>query len=275
MTLLSHTANVSVSLKTKCKGAVLCIFRCLGIVFFGAFVGGSLGGLIDVPSRFITIGGSYMCLFLTYPLSYVIGIFKVMGKVFKVADYKEKEMVQKLVALSEKSRRTGLLALEEEIQDFEDDFLRTGLRNVIDGIDGAAIRVSMENELTQMEERHNKWISLVNAWATLAPGFGMLGTVIGLIGMLLNLEDKSSLGPNMAVALVTTFYGSMMSNWMLIPIASKLAYQNNLEIRSKEMIIEGILGIQSGDHPRILAQRLLTYLDPKDRKVLEAELIKD
>ena len=251
------------------------VFGGLGIVFFGAFVGGSLSGLIDVPSMFITIGGSYMCLFLTYPLSYVIGIFKVVSRVFKVADYKEKEMVQKLVALSEKSRRTGLLALEEEIQDFEDDFLRTGLRNVIDGIDGAAIRVSMENELTQMEERHNKWISVVNAWATLAPGFGMLGTVIGLIGMLLNLEDKSSLGPNMAVALVTTFYGSMMSNWMLIPIASKLAYQNNLEIRSKEMIIEGILGIQSGDHPRILAQRLLTYLDPKDRKVLEAELIKD
>ena len=251
------------------------VFGGLGIVFFGAFVGGSLSGLIDVPSMFITIGGSYMCLFLTYPLSYVIGIFKVVSRVFKVADYKEKEMVQKLVALSEKSRRTGLLALEEEIQDFEDDFLRTGLRNVIDGIDGAAIRVSMENELTQMAERHNKWISVVNAWATLAPGFGMLGTVIGLIGMLLNIEDKSSLGPNMAVALVTTFYGSMMANWLLIPIASKLAYQNNLEVRSKEMIIEGILGIQSGDHPRILAQRLLTYLDPKDRKVLEAELVKD
>ena len=240
------------------------IFGGITIVLFGAFMSSSLGGLIDVPSMFITIGGSYMCLFLTYPLSYAIGIFKVMGRVFKVADYKEKEMVQKLVALSEKSRRTGLLA-----------FLRTGLRNVIDGIDGAAIRVSMENELTQMEERHNKWISLVNAWATLAPGFGMLGTVIGLIGMLLNIEDKSSLGPNMAVALVTTFYGSMMANWLLIPIASKLAYQSNLEVRSKEMIIEGILGIQSGDHPRILAQRLLTYLDPKDRKVLEAELIKD
>ena len=251
------------------------IFGGIAVVMFGAFMGGSLGGLIDIPSMFITIGGSYMCLFLTYPLSYVIGIFKVISKVFHVADYKEKEMVQKLVALSEKSRRTGLLALEEEIQDFEDDFLRTGLRNVIDGIDGAAIRVSMENELTQMEERHNKWISLVNAWATLAPGFGMLGTVIGLIGMLLNLEDKSSLGPNMAVALVTTFYGSMLSNWLFIPIASKLAYQNNLEVRSKEMVIEGILGIQSGDHPRILAQRLLTYLEPKDRKVLEAELVKD
>jgi len=251
------------------------LFGGLVVVLFGAFMGGSLGGLIDIPSMFITVGGSYMCLFSTYPLSYVIGIFKVMGRIFRVADYKEKETVQKLVALSEKSRRTGLLALEEEIQDFDDDFLRTGLRNVIDGIDGAAIRVSMENELSQMEERHNKWISAVNAWATLAPGFGMLGTVIGLIGMLLNLEDKSSLGPNMAVALVTTLYGSLMSNWMLIPIASKLSYQNNLEVRSKEMVIEGILGIQSGDHPRILAQRLLTYLDPKDRQGLEAELVKE
>ena len=95
------------------------IFGGITIVLFGAFMSSSLGGLIDVPSMFITIGGSYMCLFLTYPLSYTIGIFKVMGRVFKVADYKEKEMVQKLVALSEKSRRTGLLALEEEIQDFE------------------------------------------------------------------------------------------------------------------------------------------------------------
>ena len=251
------------------------IFGGLGVVMFGAFMGGSLSGLIDVPSMFITIGGSFMCLFLTYPISYPIGLFKIISKVFKTADYKEKEMVQKLVALSEKSRRTGLLALEEEIQDLDDEFLRAGLRNVIDGIDGNAIRAAMENELGHMEERHNSWISVVNSWATLAPGFGMLGTVIGLIGMLLNLSDKSSLGPNMAVALVTTFYGSMMQNWLLIPIATKLGYQNQLEVKSKEMIIEGILGIQAGDHPRILAQRLLTYLDPKDKKELEAELVKD
>lgn len=251
------------------------VFGGLGIVLFGAFMGGSLGGLIDIPSLFITVGGSYMCLFLTYPLSYVTGIIKVMGRVFKVADFRDGETVQKLMTLSEKSRRTGLLALEEELNDVEDPFMKAGLRNVIDGIDGSAIRASMENELSQMEERHNKWISVVNAWATLAPGFGMLGTVIGLIGMLLNIEDKSSLGPNMAVALVTTFYGSMMANWMLIPIASKLAYQNSLEVRSKELIIEGVLGIQSGDHPRILAQRLLTYLDPVDRRRLEAEVMKD
>lgn len=247
----------------------------LVIVLFGAFMGGSLGGLIDLPSLFITVGGSYMCLFLTYPMSYAVGVFKVMARVFKTSDYGEKELVQRFVALSEKSRRAGLLALEEEIEDFEDAFMRAGLRNVIDGIDGTAIRTLMENELNQLEERHNTWIAVVNAWATLAPGFGMLGTVIGLIGMLLNLEDKSSLGPNMAVALVTTLYGSLLANWLFIPIASKLTYQNNMEVKSKEMIIEGVLGIQAGDNPRILAQRLVTYLKPADRKAIESEVMKD
>lgn len=251
------------------------IFGGLGVVLFGAFMGGSLGGLIDIPSMFITLGGSYMCLFLTYPISKPLGLFKILLRVFRTVDFKEKETVQKLVALSEKSRRTGLLALEEEISDFEDEFLKTGLSNVIDGIDGDAIRASMENELGHMEERHNSWINVVNSWATLAPGFGMLGTVIGLIGMLLNLEDKSSLGPNMAVALVTTLYGSLLQNWLFIPMATKLALHNQLEVKSKEMIIEGILGIQAGDHPRVLAQRLLTYLEPKDRKSLEAEVLKD
>lgn len=247
----------------------------LVVVVVGAVLGGSAGGLFNVPSIFITLGGSYMCLFLTYPLSYTLGIFKVMGRVFKSQDFGEKELVGKFVALSEKSRRAGLLALEEEIEDFNDHFMRNGLRNVVDGIDGDALRNLMENELNQIEARHQVWISLVNAWATLAPGFGMLGTVIGLIGMLLNLEDKSALGPNMATALVTTLYGSLMQNWLFVPIASKLTFQNAMEVRIKEMIIEGVLGIQAGDNPRIIAQRLLTYMRPQDRKVLEAEILKD
>jgi chemotaxis protein MotA len=133
----------------------------------------------------------------------------------------------------------------------------------------------MENELNQMEGRHNVWISVINQWATLGPGFGMLGTVIGLIGMLSNLADKSSLGPNMAVALVTTLYGSMLQNWLFVPMAGKLGYQNASESRAKEMVIEGVLSIQAGDNPRILAQKMLTYLSPKDRKIIEAEVIKD
>lgn len=248
----------------------------IATVIFGGYTGGSLGGLFHIPSLFITLGGSYMCLYVSYPLQYVVGVFKVSSKIFRKVDFHEKELVQKLVALSEKSRRNGLLALEEEIDDFEDRFMRTGLQNAVDGIDGEAIRALMENELSQMEARHTVWISVLNVWATLAPAFGMLGTVMGLIGMLLNIEDKSALGPNMATALVTTFYGSILANWLFIPIASKLKYQNDCEVRSKEMIIEGVLGILAGDHPRILTQKLMTYLEPKDALAIEEEfLLKD
>ncbi|MDR1748603.1 MAG: motility protein A [Spirochaetaceae bacterium] len=245
------------------------------VVVIGAFLGGSLGGLIDIPSVFITGGGSYFCLYVNFPLSNCIGVFKVMGRVFKVPNFGEKALVQKLVSFSERARREGILALEEDLEDLDDEFIKRGLRLVVDGTDGEVIRNLMENELSQMESRHNVWISVINAWATLAPGFGMLGTVIGLIGMLMNLEDTSSLGANMAVALVTTLYGSLMANWLFIPMAGKLSYHNNLEVSAKEMIIEGVLSIQAGDNPRILAMKLLAYLTPKDRKAIEADVLKD
>lgn len=247
----------------------------IACIFFGAYTSGSLNGLIDLPSVFITVGGSYACLYITYPLSYVIGIFKVMGRVFKTWDFEEKAIVQRMVTFSEKARREGILALEEEIQDLDDEFMRNGLRLVVDGTDGEIIRSLMENEINQMESRHNQWITLINAWATLAPGFGMLGTVIGLIGMLHNMEDKSAIGPNMAVALVTTLYGSIMQNWLFVPMAGKLGYHNAMEVNAKEMVIEGVLSIQAGDNPRILAQKLLTYLSPKDKKAIEADVLKD
>jgi chemotaxis protein MotA len=180
-----------------------------------------------------------------------------------------------MVTLSEKARREGILALEEGLDELSDDFMKNGLRLVVDGTDGVIIRGIMQSEMNQIEGRHLDWINIIVAWAGLAPGYGMMGTVIGLIGMLRNLEDKSSLGPNMAVALVTTLYGSLIANWIMTPIASKLADQNATEIRTKEMIIEGVLSIQAGDNPRILAMKLLTYLDPKSRKAIEADVLKD
>jgi chemotaxis protein MotA len=133
----------------------------------------------------------------------------------------------------------------------------------------------MEIELNQMQGRHVDKIAVVNMWGTLAPGLGMLGTVIGLIGMLKNLEDKSALGPNMAVALITTLYGSMMANLVLIPLSGKLKTMDAAETKVKEMVIEGVLSIQGGDNPRILAMKLLSYLNPADRKSAEAEFLKD
>lgn len=237
--------------------------------------GGTLGGIIDIPSVFMTIGGSYAATFIASPLKMGLGLFKVMGRAFKVPDFGEKTIVTKMVDLSNKARREGILALEDGLDDLEDEFMKNGLRLVVDGTDGAVIRVIMENEMSQIEARHMSWITIINAWAGFAPGFGMMGTVLGLIGMLNNLEDKSSLGPNMAVALITTLYGSMMANWLITPFSTKLLAHNANEMRSKEMIIEGVLAIQAGENPRIMGQKLLTYLDPVTRKVVESDVLKD
>ncbi len=237
--------------------------------------GGSLMGIIDIPSVFMTIGGSFCAILIVSPMKDVLHTFKVLGKVFKIPDFGEKVLVQNMVALSEKARREGILALEEGLEDLEDEFMKTGLRLVVDGTDGAVIRTILESEMDQVEARHMVYINVMTQWAGYAPGFGMIGTVLGLIGMLRNLEDKSSLGPNMAVALVTTLYGSLLANWIIGPMAQKLINQNSQEMRIKEMIIEGVLSIQAGDNPRILALKLLTYLDPKSRKAIEADVLKD
>ena len=254
----------------------------LGLVVGAAMVvmsvitsGGTMGGIIDIPSVFMTVGGSFSALLIVAPLKDVLTAMKAMGRTFKIPDFGEKMLVQNMVALSEKARREGILALEEGLEDLDDEFMKTGLRLVVDGTDGAVIRTIMENEMAQCEGRHMGVIGVVNQWAGYAPGFGMIGTVLGLVGMLNNLEDKSSLGPNMAVALITTLYGCLMANWILGPIATKLTGQNTNEMRTKEMVIEGVLSIQAGDNPRILALKLLTYLDPASRKAIEADVLKD
>ncbi len=237
--------------------------------------GGTIAGIFDLPSVFMTIGGSYFSIFICAPLKKAVGIFKLVGRCFKVPDFGEKNILTTMQTLSEKARREGILALEDGLDDLDDPFMKTGLRLVVDGTDANIIRSIMENEMNQCEARHMDWINIINQWAGFAPGFGMMGTVVGLIGMLNNMEDKSSLGPNMAVALITTLYGSMMANWIITPLGQKLLSQNAAEMRVKEMIIEGVLAIQAGENPRIMAQKLLTYLDPVARKAIEADVLKD
>ena len=237
--------------------------------------GGTLGGIIDIPSVFMTVGGSFMALFILAPLKKCLGLFKVMGKAFKIPDFGEAHIVQTIVGLSDKARREGILILEDSIEDLQDPFMKSALRLVIDGTDGAVVRRIMENEMDQIEARHMDWVNIINQWAGFAPGFGMMGTVLGLIGMLNNLEDKSSLGPNMAVALITTLYGSMMANWLLTPFGQNLMQQHSAEMLVKEMIVEGVISIQTGENSRVIAQKLMTYLDPVARKAVAADVLKD
>jgi chemotaxis protein MotA len=255
---------------------IIGIAGCLGMVGLGIITGGTgLLTFVDVPSVLIVVLGSWFALFTFSSIGGALGIFSVIGLATKITTFDEKGIITKLMGMSEKARREGLLALEEELEDLEDEFMKKGLRLVVDGTDAEIIRALMETELSQLQGRHADKIGSVNMWATLAPGLGMLGTVIGLIGMLKNLEDKSALGPNMAVALITTLYGSMMANLLLIPVSGKLKSKDGAETKIKEMQIEGVLSIQAGDNPRILAMKLLSYLDPSDRKSVEAEVMKD
>ena len=146
---------------------------------------------------------------------------------------------------------------------------------MVDGTDAEIIRSLMENELSQMQERHFAHLGVMGLMASSAPAVGMMGTVIGLIGMLKNLEDKAALGPNMALALITTFYGSLIANFTMLPWMGKLKTFDAMEVKVKEMEIEGVLSIQAGDNPRILATKLLSYLDPPTRRAVEAEVLKD
>ena len=257
-------------------GSILGIGLSVGMVVFGIITSGSsVLTFVDIPSVLIVVLGSYFALFTYCGISNGMGIFGVMGRGMSVVTFDHKSIITKLMTMSEKARREGLLALEEELEDLDDEFMKKGLRLVVDGTDAEIIRTLMENELTQVQNRHVVQISIVNMWGSLAPGLGMLGTVIGLIGMLKNLEDTSALGPNMAVALITTLYGSMIANLIMIPIAGNLTNQDAAEGMLKEMEIEGVLSIQAGDNPRILAMKLLTYLDPESRKAVEAEVLKD
>ena len=258
-------------------------FSIIGIfgVFFALITsiiwgGTSLFAYIDLPSFFIVIVASVCIVIFAGPkFEDGLGMFKSIGMMFKTPNFKEQQIARKFISLSEKARREGLLSLEEEMEDIDDDFLRTGLRLSIDGTDRDVIMNLLEVEISKMQERHSRKHGALDLWAVVAPATGMWGTVMGLIGMMKNLNDPSTVGPNMAVALITTFYGSILANAVAIPAARKLRTYDAQETNVREMIIEGVLSIQAGDNPRILSQKLLAYLTPEDRRGLEADMKND
>jgi chemotaxis protein MotA len=256
--------------------SIIGIAGALGMVVMSILTsGGSIMSVVDLPSFLMVAVGSYFALMLSSSLSEALGVWSIFARAFRIPVFNEQGIITKMMAFSEKARREGLLALEDELEDLDDEFMKKGLRLVVDGTDAEVIRNLMELELSQMQGRHAEKIGIINMWAALAPGLGMMGTVLGLIAMLQNLDDKASIGPNMALALVTTLYGSMIANLLMIPFSAKLRGHDAKESMVKEMVIEGVLSIQAGDNTRILAMKLLAYLNPADRRAMEAEILKD
>ena len=234
-----------------------------GMVYGKGF--GVLSGFIDPPSALITFGGSFMAILTSYTLSDFLAGFKSFTLIFKTSPMNVSEIIQKIIDLSNVARKEGLLSLEEAASEIDDDFLKKGILLVVDGTDPELVRAIMETELASVEGRHKDKIGFWEAIASMGPAWGMIGTLIGLINMLRDLSDFNSIGPNMAVALVTTLYGAVLANWVCNPVAAKLKAKNAEEMMVKEIEVEGLLSIQAGENPRVIEEKLKSFLAPKDR----------
>jgi len=248
------------------------------LIAFGIMIRGAGGidftqflAFYNFPSILITFGGAICATLINYPLSQVIGVLKVVKKVFTEPGESAAGIIEQFVLLCQKARKEGLLSLEEDVKKMDNDFMRRGLQMVIDGHDADFIRNLMETELTFIQERHKIGQEIFVALGTYSPAFGLIGTVIGLILMLRNLQDTAQIASGMAVALLTTFYGAMAAYLLFLPISGKLKRRSEEEIFIKEVIIRGVLLLQSGVTPSVMEANLQAYLSPALRKAALAK----
>ncbi|MBN4067656.1 MAG: motility protein A [Alkaliphilus sp.] len=252
-------------------GSIAGLLVGLLFIILGIMDGGSLASFINMPSLQIVVGGTFAATFIAYPMKKVFESAKIAGKVFGSSKDDPTIVLSKIIELANTARKEGLLALEEISQSIDDKFLNKGVMLIVDGTDPELVRNLLETELAFIEERHSDGRGLFDTLGMLAPAFGMVGTLIGLINMLAKLDDPSTVGPSMAVALITTLYGSLMANLIFIPIATKLKLRSREEILIKEIIVEGLLSIQAGENPRIIEEKLKAFLPPKIREALQAK----
>lgn len=241
----------------------------MGLIVFTIATGEGAGMFIHIPSAMIVFGGAVASTLISFSLKEVLSVISVIQKAFFTASYDGGKLIEQIVALSKKARKEGLLAIDKDVNEVSDAFLRSGMEMVVDGTEPELIRTVLETELSYTMERHKKGAQIMNALGASAPAFGMIGTLMGLVQMLSNLDDPSKIGGGMAVALITTFYGSVLANLIFLPLAVKLQNNSGTEVIIKEMIIEGVLSIQFGEHPNTIHRKLSNFLAPKDRSELE------
>jgi chemotaxis protein MotA len=244
-----------------------------GLILIGYTVisGGNADIFIHVPSMMIVFGGAWAATLVNFTMSEVIGVMHVVRNAFRSSSLEEIKLIKQFVELAKVTRKDGILAIDRELKKIDDIFMRGGLEMAVDGTEPETIQAVMETELSYIKERHKRGQMIFQSLGTYAPAFGMIGTLIGLITMLKNLDDPSSIGDGMAVALITTFYGSLLANLVFLPIAGKLKNRSAQEIGNKELIIEGVLSIQLGEHPRNIRRKLLNFVPPKMRPNDEKE----
>ena len=245
---------------------VLGVISAFGLVFLAIFMGGGIQLFINLQALMIVVGGTLGATMINYPLNEVFGVFSVVKKALFSKNIVSNDLIKNFMDFAHKSRKEGILALEAELKNVKDGFLIKGVQLSIDGLEPNEIKEIMETELDFIKSRHQLGAEIFTTMGSFAPALGMIGTLIGLVQMLQSMEDPSTIGPAMAVALLTTFYGSIMANIVCMPIAGKLRTRSKEEALTKEITIQGILSLSSGDNPRILEQKLQSFIRPNERE---------
>ena len=247
---------------------LLGLLGAFGIIVGAMTMSGGVGIFIDVPSVMIVFIGTIFVVLMKFGLGQFLGCFKVAGKAFMFKLVDPADLIDEVVGLADDARKNGLLALEGK--EVSDDFLQSGIQLLVDGHDPEVVKNLMYKDMNEAVKRHDVGSKIWKQMGDTAPAMGMIGTLIGLVAMLSNMSDPASIGPSMAVALLTTLYGAMIANMIALPISDKVALRKDEEGKIKSMIIDAIMGIQAGQNPRVIDSMLRNYLPAKKRESADA-----
>ena len=231
---------------------------------------GSLYAFWQTSGIIMVFLGAACCVLTSYPLKHILKIMAIVKKTVFVKEVDLLVTIEQVVSLAESARREGLLSLENRMEEIHDTFLRLGIRMAIDGMGADIVENIMRTEMDAIAGRHEKAWIILEAYAKYAPAVGMMGTLIGLVLMLANM-DPATLGVGMATAILTTLYGAIIANIFCLPLADKLKFYNDAELLRMEVTVRGVVSIQAGENPRVIQQKLLTFIPPNARPPEEEE----
>ncbi|MBE3668893.1 flagellar motor protein PomA [Vibrio navarrensis] len=235
----------------------------LAFVVMAMILGGSIMMFVDVTSILIVVGGSIFVVLMKFTMGQFFGAAKVAGKAFMFKADEPEDLIAKIVEMADAARKGGFLALEE--MEISNSFMQKGIDLLVDGHDADVVRAALQKDIALTDERHTQGTGVFRAFGDVAPAMGMIGTLVGLVAMLSNMDDPKSIGPAMAVALLTTLYGAVLSNMIFFPIADKLALRRDQETLNRRLIMDGVLAIQDGQNPRVIDGYLKNYLNESKR----------
>ena len=241
----------------------------ISLIAMSIVTGGNPNSFVNVPSLLATVGGGLAATLISFPLNTLLKVFKVIQKTLMHKDKSLYEVIHSIVVYAEKARKEGMLSLEEEAENEPDPYLKKGLMLAVDGTESELINAILYTELGAVESRHEEGQNVLRTMGAMFPAFGMIGTLIGLVQMLSQMNDPSAIGPGMSVAILTTFYGALLANLFCIPMAEKLKGRSEKEVQRMELIVKGIMAIKEGDTPRVVKEKLKSFISTAEKKLLE------